>query len=120
MNYNIISYANAGCELGGSNAARGGFTQHFNSSAVRSHTEPLKKMFHKFVLFCLCCWSLTGKLQKKKKKKKEIYIYINIYILGFFFLFLLFISKYFCSYHKHLQMSWKLYRELYSAWKTIQ
>ncbi|XP_059424837.1 uncharacterized protein LOC132159342 [Carassius carassius] len=49
-----------GCELGGSNTVRGGFTQHFNSSAVRSHTEPLKKMIHKFVLFCLFCWSLTG------------------------------------------------------------
>uniref|UniRef100_A0A8C2BUS9 Ig-like domain-containing protein n=1 Tax=Cyprinus carpio TaxID=7962 RepID=A0A8C2BUS9_CYPCA len=60
MNFNIISYADAGCELGGSNAVRGGFTQHFNSSAVRSHTAPLKKMFHKFVLFCLCCWGLTG------------------------------------------------------------
>ncbi len=39
------------------------FTQHFNSS-VRSHTGTLKKMFHKFILFCLFCWSLTGKLQK--------------------------------------------------------
>ncbi len=60
MKYNIISYSNAGCELGESNAVRGGFTQHFNSS-VRSHTEPVKKMFHKFVLICLFCWSQSGK-----------------------------------------------------------
>ncbi|XP_058618000.1 uncharacterized protein LOC131531334 isoform X2 [Onychostoma macrolepis] len=58
----------------------------FNSSAVRSHTEALKEMFHEFVLFCLCCWSLTGdgiwkygaerSLVAKMKKRKQI---VSIY-----------------------------------------
>ncbi|XP_058617997.1 SLAM family member 9-like isoform X2 [Onychostoma macrolepis] len=60
MNYNIISYANAMCKLGGSNSVVGGVTEHFNSSAVRSDAKLLKKMFHVFLMFCLCCWSLTG------------------------------------------------------------
>ncbi len=30
---------------------------------VRSDTELLKKMFHMFSLFCLCWWSLIGKIQ---------------------------------------------------------
>ncbi|XP_067252650.1 CD48 antigen-like [Chanodichthys erythropterus] len=46
--------------LGGSNSVVGGFTYRvfLVDSFIRSDTEPLKKMFHMFVLFCLCYRSL--------------------------------------------------------------
>ncbi len=52
----------------------GGFTQKLNSSSVI--LSQMKKMFHEFVLFCLCWWHLIGKLY--------IYVFFVLISVTFF------------------------------------